>query len=41
MISTPTKPTTTAVQRRQPTGSPSIGRPHSATMKNGAAKEIA
>ena len=40
MISTPTKPTTTAVQRRQPTGSPSIGT-DSATMNSGAAKEIA
>ncbi len=40
MIITPTKPTATAVQRRQPTGSPSIGT-ESATMKRGEAKEIA
>jgi hypothetical protein len=40
MISTPAKPTPTAVQRRQPTGSPRIST-ESATMNRGAEKEIA
>ena len=40
MISTPAKPTATALQRRQPTASPSSGT-DSATMNNGAANEIA
>ncbi len=40
MISTPRNPTSTAVQRRQPTCSPSSGT-ESAVMNIGAAKPIA